>query len=141
MLTILSFIISVVFFLLAIVHFNWFLGGAWGFDVALPTNEEGKKVLNPKKIDSLIVGLGLFVFGFFFLIKGNIVKFNLPSWMVNYTGWIIVSIFLLRAIGDFKYVGFFKNIKNTKFGKADTNYFSPLCLILALIGVLIELLN
>lgn len=111
MLTILSLIISTVFFLLAIIHFNWFLGGTLGFDVALPTNEEGKRVLNPNEIDSFIVGLGLFVFGFFFLIKGNIVKFYLPSWMINYTGWVIDGIFLLRAIGDFKYVGFFKKMK------------------------------
>jgi len=34
----------------------------------------------------------------------------------------------LRAIGEFKYLGFFKKIKNTEFAIADSKLFSPLSL-------------
>ena len=56
-----------------------------------------------------------------------------------YVGWVISSIFILRSIGDFKYIGFFKKLKTSKFGKMDSKLFSPLCLTIGLIGIIIEL--
>ena len=53
----LSLILVIIFFILSIIHFNWVRGGTWGFDNALPTNENGERILNPRKIDSLIVNL------------------------------------------------------------------------------------
>jgi len=60
--------------------------------------------------------------------------------ITEYIGWIISSIFIIRAIGDFKYVGFFKKIKNTKFAEFDTKYFTFISLIIGLIGIIIELI-
>ncbi len=42
-------------------------------------------------------------------------------------------------MGEFKYVGFFKKIKMTHFGKRDSNFFSPLGLIIAIMGILVQL--
>jgi len=52
----------------------------------------------------------------------------------------LFSIFLLRAIGDFNYVGFFKKIKDTNFGKMDSKYYSPLCLVIAIMGFAVKFL-
>ena len=43
--------------------------------------------------------------------------------MYHYGLWIIASLFMLRAIGEFKYVGFFKKYKHIQFGKNDTRYY------------------
>ena len=139
MLSVLGFILSFIFLILAGIHFNWARGGQWALDNALPQTIEGKRLFTPRKIDSAIVGLGLLLFASFYGIKSGLINFDLPSWIINYAGWIISSIFLLRAIGDFKYVGFFKKIKNTKFGEMDTKIYSPLCLFLAIVGYLVEL--
>lgn len=138
---ILSILLSIIFTTLGIIHFNWVLGGTFGFSASLPTKETGERVLNPKKMDSAVVGTGLLAFGFFYLIKSGIISYVLPEWIMNYSGWIITIIFLLRAIGEFKYVGFFKSVKNTEFGKMDTKLFSPLCLIIGILGILIQLLK
>jgi hypothetical protein len=138
--TILSAFLFLIFALLGVIHFNWVFGGRWGFDKALPTKENGEKILNPGKFDSAIVGLGLLFFGIFYLLKSGLINFQIPSWIITYGSWIIPSIFILRAIGDFKYVGFFKKIKNTEFGKTDSKLFSPLCLIIGLIGILMQLI-
>lgn len=90
--------------------------------------------MNPKKLDSAVVGSGLLFFGTFYLILGGFIEMNLPSWVLNSVKWVIPSIFLLRAMGDFKYVGFFKKVKDTKFGQKDSQIFSPLCLMIALLG-------
>tara|TARA_R110000796_G_scaffold252627_1_gene388953 strand:- start:34975 stop:35406 length:432 start_codon:yes stop_codon:yes gene_type:complete len=139
--TILSLLLSITLIALGLIHFNWVLGGKWGFEAALPTNENGKRVLNPKKIDSLIVGLGLSAFGAFYLFQAIITAIEMPYWLSTYGGWVIPSIFLLRAVGDFKYVGFFKEIKSTPFAKMDIKLFSPLCLFMALAGYAIQLLG
>ncbi|WP_317130658.1 DUF3995 domain-containing protein [Psychroserpens sp. NJDZ02] len=54
---------------------------------------------------------------------------------------MIPLIFLLIAIGEFKYIGFFKSIKKTDFGKLDTKLLSPLCLIIAIFGIVIQLVK
>lgn len=136
---ILSILLSIILIGLGIIHFNWAIGGKFGFSESLPTKENGERVLNPKMADSIIVGLGLTIFGLFYLLKAGIVEINLPEWIMKYGGWIIPSIFLLRAIGEFKYIGFFKKVKKTDFGKLDTKFFSPLCLFIGLCGLIIQL--
>ncbi|WP_223033720.1 DUF3995 domain-containing protein [Hanstruepera marina] len=136
---ILSVLLSVILIGLGFIHFNWVIGGKFGFSESLPTKLNGEKVLNPKKADSAIVGIGLTAFGFFYLIKSGLINFNLPVRIMTYGSWIIPAIFLLRAIGEFKYVGFFKQIKETEFSKWDTKLFSPLCLTIAICGIIIQL--
>lgn len=139
MILFLKLVLTVVFLILSVIHFNWSFGGKYGFEKALPTKEDGTRVLNPKKFDSAIIGIVLLFFAVYYLIKANILLVDLPNWMLNYIGWIISSIFIVRAIGDFKYAGFFKKIKNTVFGIADTKHFSPLCIFVGIIGLIIEL--
>jgi Protein of unknown function (DUF3995) len=136
--TSLSIILFFIFIVLGLIHFNWAMGGKWGIDQALPTKENGERVLNPKKIDSGIVGFGLTVFGFFYLFRSELMQFHLSNGIVEYGSWIIPAIFILRAVGDFKYVGFFKKVKRTKFGKLDSKLFTPLCLAIGLTGILIH---
>ena len=129
----------VVFFLLSLIHFYWAIGGQWGMDASLPTNEQGVRVLNPKRTDSVIVGIALACFSLFYLLKSGIIDHQMPTWIISVGQWTVPGIFLLRAIGDFKYVGFFKKIKSTTFGKMDTRFFTPLCFLLALFGFLIAI--
>lgn len=133
-------LLSLIFILLAALHFSWALGSKWAFDNALPQNEAGEKVLKPGKIDCIIVGLGLLAFSLFYLIKTTWLNWTIPGWLLQYAGWGVIAIFLLRAIGDFKYVGFLKKIKQTPFAQLDTSFYSPLCLGIALLGMLVELL-
>ncbi len=53
------------------------------------------------------------------------------SRFVRYGLWLTAVIFLLRAIGDFRYVGVFKRHRESSFAKLDTLLYSPLCLLLA----------
>ncbi|WP_303319189.1 DUF3995 domain-containing protein [Flavivirga abyssicola] len=130
-----------VFFTLALIHLNWVMGGTFGFAESLPTKETGERVLNPKKFDSAVVGVGLMSFSFFYLIKAGCINLNLPDWLLDYGSWIIPAIFFLRSIGEFKYVGFFKKVKTTTFGKLDTKFYSPLCLFLGMVGVILQLIR
>ena len=130
-------ILFIIFLMLAIIHFYWALGGNWGISSVLPTDKHGTKKLHPKKTDSAIVGCVLLIFSLFYDFSMSILGYLFPLVLFNYFGWIIPGIFLVRAIGDFNYVGFFKKVKYTAFGKKDTYFFSPLCLLIAAIGFII----
>lgn len=130
----LSFTLFLIFLSLSMVHFHWALGGHWGFDQALPTTEDGQKIINPRPVDSAIVGFGLLLFGLFYLMLSEVIPFYVPTWILKVGSWIIPIIFILRAVGDFKYVGFFKKIQSTEFAKWDSLYYSPLCLLIAAIA-------
>lgn len=140
MIIILGTIESLIFFLLSVLHISWAFGRTWGFEESIPTTEEGEKVLSPSRKDSAIVGVGLLLFAIFYRIKVGIIPIDLPSWALSVAGWVIPAIFLFRAMGDFKYIGFFKRVKETDFATNDTKYYSPLCLVLGLNGLYLELL-
>ncbi|WP_341227953.1 DUF3995 domain-containing protein [uncultured Arcticibacterium sp.] len=135
MTTVLTILECSILLILGIIHFNWAAGGKFGMEGAVPTTEKGESVLNPGAKDSLIVGLGLTVFALYFAVSGGLISVKLPVWVAKYGGWVISIIFLLRAMGDFNYVGFFKKKRNTKFHKMDTKLYIPLCLTLGLIGL------
>jgi hypothetical protein len=135
---ILSTLLSITLIGLGLIHFNWVIGGKFGFEESLPTKESGERILNPKKIDSAIVGIGLTAFGIFYILKSGLIVYNLPVWIMKYGSWVIPILFLLRAIGEFKYIGFFKSVKKTDFGKLDTKLFSPLCLVIGIFGIIIQ---
>lgn len=134
-------ILFIVFLFLACVHFYWGLGGKWGVDAAIPSKGENRKLINPGLFGCFIAAFGLLGFGTFCLIKAGLVIFQLPGWLSNYGLLIISAIFILRAVGEFKYVGFFKKVSNTKFGKMDTKYYSPICLFIAVSAIILEIIN
>lgn len=118
--------------LIAAIHFYWLLGGRWGIDAAIPTSKDGKSVFQPRPFETLGVALGLLFMAFLHIDKIGFIELNLPIWIDNHALKIIVFIFLIRAIGEFRYVGFFKKIKNTRFARLDTKLYSPFCLLLSI---------
>lgn len=130
-------VLILIFFVIGLIHISWVFGHEYGFRASLPMKETGELLFLPKKIDCLIVGLGLLAFGFYYLVNSGLFEMAFPIWLVNYGKWVIPSIFIIRSIGDFRYVGFFKSIKSTSFGKLDTKFFSPLCLLIGVLGLIV----
>ena len=134
-----AFINFVVLLAISAIHFYWIAGGRWGLANALP-EQNGTKTMKPGPISTLSVAIIFGAMGFFYLYK--IGQFPLadsvvPGWLNRYGLWLLAGIFLLRAIGDFRYVGFFKRIRNSRFAVLDTRFYSPLCLFLSLNTVLL----
>lgn len=128
-----------VFLTLSAIHIYWSLGGKWSSDAVIPIKGNCKKVFTPGAFSTFLVALGLLSFGSFILLKAALLKFQIPLWLDQFGLWIIAGIFFIRAIGEFKYVGFFKKIKHTQFGRNDTKYYSPLCLIIGILIMIIAL--
>jgi hypothetical protein len=146
---ILASINAVILLTISLLHFYWMLGGKWGGAQALPTNPEGKQVLNPSAVACGIVAVALLIGSLLFAHFAGLsfLDFDwLPSKLKTHPSkleilrgglWAAAAVFLLRAMGDFKFVGFTKSVKNTSFGRLDTLYYSPLCLVLGTISLII----
>jgi len=66
--------------------------------------------------------------------------FRISYHWINLGAWVIAALFLLRAMGDFRYVGFTKSIRSTNFAAYDTKIFTPLSLTIGLMIVVISLI-
>ncbi len=139
MITVISVLLFLVFAFLSAIHFYWAFGGRWGNQAVFPTKDDNVKPKMPGILATLIVAFGLLIIGLFILNQTGFLNFTTPLWLNKFGLWIIAGVFILRAVGDFKYVGFFKKIKQTKFGINDTKYYSPLCLTIGILTIFLEL--
>ena len=139
--SILSSTLFLIFLILAIFHFYWLFGGKGGLKKVIPTKSKGEDPLPIPKFATLIVALVFVFFGLIYLLKIDFWNLQIPNWLTRYIYWLIPILFIVRAIGDFNYVGLFKKIKDTEFAKADSKIFIPLCLFIGLIGILVQILE
>lgn len=59
-----------------------------------------------------------------------------PRVLLTWSAYALSLGLFLRAIGEFRLVGFFKRVRGTRFAQLDTLAFSPLCLLLS-VGVFV----
>ena len=127
---------SLIFVILAIIHLTWAIGSTWGLESALPADPKtGKVVIYPSTSMTLFVAFGLLACAFIYFINPE--PGNPKNWIFDWGRVIVPVLFVLRAIGDFKYVGLTKKIKGTRFSAMDTKFYTPLCLCISALGALI----
>jgi len=118
--------LTIILFILALIHLYWLFGEV-GMNQALPTNEQGERLLNPGKFLTLVVVFVLLGFAWVSYML------DMPHGLwVELMGWGLAILFFLRAVGDFKIVGLFKKIKSTEFSRYDTWLYVPLCFFISL---------
>lgn len=124
--------LAVVFFVLSAVHVYWAVGGHVGFEQAVPHIDK-KPAFKPGLLMTVLVALVLLGCALITLKLGFPALVSLPfDQYYVYAGWGLAVLFCVRAVGDFKLVGFFKTVKGTLFADCDTRYYSPLCCVLSL---------
>ncbi|AZJ35633.1 DUF3995 domain-containing protein [Tenacibaculum singaporense] len=130
-----------ILFFISLIHVYWAFGGTLWVNAVIPTRTANEKAMNPPKLLTFVVALVISSFAVVYAEKIQLFTLHsMPTWLKEYGLYVVASIFLIRAIGDFKYVGFFKKVKETEFAINDTKYFSPLCLFLGVVGLLIAFL-
>ncbi|WP_257311310.1 DUF3995 domain-containing protein [Geothrix fuzhouensis] len=116
---------------LAGLHIYWAAGGPWGKRNVIP-EVDGKPAFEPSRLITVAVALALTVAACVALLHGSILlSFSLAS-PIHWGTIAIGFVFLLRSIGEFRLIGFFKRLRGTTFATWDTWLFSPLCLVIAI---------
>lgn len=122
------------------IHVYWACGGTFGFRAAVPGSDAGA-LFHPSKAATAPVALVMAVAAWSALAWGGAVSAPyLPGPFLQVGGWLTAAVFVIRGIGDFRWLGLFKREKSTLFARWDSLLYSPLCLLLgtalALIGLL-----
>ena len=100
-----------------LLHFYWAARGVGANSAAIP-QVDGKPAFKPTKAATAAVGLVL-------LATSAIVLLQVQPLIAG-----AAAVLVLRAIGDFRLVGFFKRVRGSRFARLDTLLYSPLCLAL-----------
>lgn len=134
----LSLIVALVLLALSLLHVYWMAGGRWGAEAVVPMTE-GQPLFVPGPGGTFVVAVLLAFAAQFIAQRGGSGPALMPAWMAHAGTWVIGIVFLLRAIGDFRYAGFFKRVRGSCFAELDTKYFSPLVLVLGICAVVIAM--
>jgi len=121
---------SVVLLALSLLHVYWAAGGRRGIDVVIPTVGE-RQTINPSRFATVSVAAALAMAALIALGPTGILRSVVPEWLIRAGLVILTAVFGLRAVGDFRFIGFTKQVKETRFARLDTRVFSPLCVALA----------
>lgn len=121
------------------IHVYWAFGGRWGLAESVP-ERNGAKAFQPGRSVTLAVALVFGCMALFYVHQLGWLTFLtalVPGWLDRWGLWLLAAVFLLRAIGDFRYVGFFKRVREGRFAHLDTRFYSPLCLLLCVNTILV----
>jgi hypothetical protein len=121
--------ISLVFVALGLWHFRMaFRPVAGGGDVP---SVAGKTLFVPSTGATVAVGVVLLVFAALVAATGRLLEVGVPPRLLSWLSLALALGLLARAIGEFRYVGFFKRVRDSRFARLDTWLYAPLCLVLA----------
>ena len=109
------------------LHAYWGVGGRWGIANAVPQREDGTPAFSPGPLACFAVSAACAVLGVL-LVWPTIA----PTPMLLRVGlWVALAVFVVRATGDGKQVGFSRSDRSTAFARADDAVYSPLVVGLA----------
>jgi Protein of unknown function (DUF3995) len=114
---------------LGALHIYWAVGGQRGKAVSVPQVGAGR-AFNPSPLATLVVAAALFLSVIIVLARAGILSTSIRSSQFMLPAVLVGFVFLARAVGEFRLVGFFKSVRGTPFARWDTFVFSPLCLVL-----------
>lgn len=92
---------------------------------------DGKPLFTPSRAATLAVAIVLLLFAALMAAAGGLVNTGLSARLLTGLCYALAAGLLLRAIGDFKYLGLFKRVRGSRFATLDTLVYSPLCLLLS----------
>lgn len=111
-------------------HLYWGFGGKVGLGVSIPQREDGAPVFAPGAMATIAVGVVLVGVLIFVLSLVGILSLPLPHLWIRIGVALWAAAFTARALSWHRYAGLFKSVRDTRFGRYDTWFYSPLCLVL-----------
>ncbi|HEV7643291.1 MAG TPA: DUF3995 domain-containing protein [Pyrinomonadaceae bacterium] len=136
MIKILAILLAVIFTSIALLHLYWALGGSTSGMAAVPT-VGGRQTFTPSAFGTVMVAVAFVLATLVVLGQAGFLGAFIPHWIFRVGTFGIAIIFLARAIGEFKLVGFFKQASDSSFAYWDTWFYSPLCLAVAIIAFIV----
>jgi cytochrome c oxidase subunit IV len=131
-----------VFAALSFLHVYWALGGTVGLEAAIPERPSSLgddaadrtlvKAFQPTVAITLLVAGALATVSALVSLRAGVFAPANSHWVLRWSLAGVALILIARAVGDLNLVGFFKQMRETRFALLDTWLYCPLCVVLAL---------
>lgn len=126
---VLALVVAAALAAIAVLHAYWGLVGVGTRSAAVP-EVDGRPVFVPTRSACFAVAFALLAAAFVLLVRGGYVALPAAPWLGAAGSASVGVVLVARAVGDFRYVGFFKRVRGSRFAVLDSRLFSPLCLAL-----------
>jgi hypothetical protein len=93
---------------------------------------EGRPLFVPSRKATAAVGVAMLFFAGLVAATAGMMSVALPPVALSGLCCALALGLLARAVGEFKYVGFFKRVRRSRFARLDTLIYSPICVLLAM---------
>ena len=123
-------VVCSVFVVLALWHFYMACVGPRGQGAAVPS-VDGRPLFVPSTRSTIAVGIVLVLFATLVAATSGMLSIGLPTRLLVWLSYGLALGLLARAVGEFRYAGFFKSVRGSRFARMDTRVYSPLCLLLS----------
>ena len=118
--------VPILLFLFSLFHFYWMFGGRWGYSIVFPRHK-GRDLFRPGPPGLFLIGSLLALSGFVMLGQTGMLTLSLFKSYYPVATIMVGALAALRAIGDFRYLGFFKSERSHPCSRVDTWVLCPLC--------------
>ncbi len=105
--------------------------GLWQSLAVIPS-VAGEPTHYPAGLSWLAVAVALVLAALVVLVRGDVILRSIPSGLSTLACLTLGGVFVLRAIGEFRFFGFFRSVTDTRFAFWDTWLYTPLCLVIGL---------
>lgn len=129
MIDFIALVVAVVFVALSAVHLYWALGGGAGKAAAVP-ELDNRPAFVPSAASTFAVAISLALCAVLVAASAGFIVSKVPARWVTWLTYLLALAMIARAVGDFRLIGFFKRIRNTRFARLDSAVYAPLCLAL-----------
>jgi hypothetical protein len=126
---VLAVLLIATFVILALLHVYWAIGGQFGQAASVPS-VDGRRLFDPSPRSTLMVAAALLACACAIAGTAGWLGEAVPASVFRAVTMLVSLVFLLRAIGDFRYVGFFQRAGDSPFAYWDLRLYSPLCLLI-----------
>jgi len=116
--------------LLGLLHLFWAAGGKLG-DAATVPSINGVSNLKPSRLVTITIAAALFSAALVVGLADDLFAVPGPRTLTTGPALVLATVFTVRAVGDFHWIGFFKTHGDGSFARLDTLIYSPLCLLLS----------
>ncbi len=112
-----------IFAFLASVHVYWAFGGRFAKVAAIP-ELRGAPSFVPGRMSTLLVACCLFACAALVGAASGFLDAPLPAITLQWACFGLALLLLMRAIGDFRLIGFFKTVRGSRFAWLDSSLYS-----------------
>lgn len=123
-------IVCAMFLMIALWHLYMAWSPRTGANGSVPS-VDGRPLFVPSAGATILVAVMLVLFAGLVAATAGLLQLAVPRPTLRWLSYLLAAGLFARAVGDFRFVGFFKRVRGTRFATLDYFLYSPICLLLA----------